>query len=184
MFSKKTQNLTNTPNTGNAQNAIGTLNKIMEIKLTKEQYENLLKLVYLGNWIVNSIRSGEEDDKRIEKYENIAQYIYSFSREEGLERYIEFDKQVNRFFPTREFEEDTDLERYRQEYDDEVFWQELIHRLAERDFIKEYGENTIKKMNWRERLEKEQPFIEKYGEEFEESGLMNLEILKKLNEML
>jgi len=56
--------------------------------------------------------------------------------------------------------------------------------LAERDFIKEYGENTIKKMNWRERLEKEQPFIEKYGEEFEESGLMNLEILKKLNEML
>jgi len=156
----------------------------MKIELTKEQYKNLIKLVYLGNWIVNSIRSGEEDDKRIEKYENIAQYIYSFSREEGLERYIEFDKQVNRFFPTREFEEDTDLERYRQEYDDEVFWQELIHRLAERDFIKEYGENTIKKMNWRERLEKEQPFIEKYGEEFEESGLMNLEILKKLNEML
>jgi len=44
----------------------------MKIELTKEQYKNLIKLVYLGNWIVNSIRSGEEDDKRIEKYENIA----------------------------------------------------------------------------------------------------------------
>jgi hypothetical protein len=29
----------------------------MEIKLTSEQYENLLKIVYLGNWIVDAIRS-------------------------------------------------------------------------------------------------------------------------------
>jgi hypothetical protein len=29
----------------------------MEIKLTNEQYENLLKIVYLGNWIANAIRS-------------------------------------------------------------------------------------------------------------------------------
>jgi len=34
----------------------------MEIKLTKEQYENLLRLVYLGNWMINAIRSGTEDD--------------------------------------------------------------------------------------------------------------------------
>ena len=38
----------------------------MEIKLTKEQYENLIKLVYLGNWMINAIRSGAEGDEQIE----------------------------------------------------------------------------------------------------------------------
>jgi hypothetical protein len=151
----------------------------MEIKLTKEQYENLIKLVYLGNWMINAIRSGAEGDERIGKYDNIAQYIYSFAKDAGLEKYIEFDKEFNQFFSTREFEEDTDINQYIEEYDDELLWDELINRLARRDFIKEYGEETIKKMDWRERIEKEHPFIEKYAKEFEKHGIENLEIKEK-----
>ena len=77
----------------------------MKIKLTKKQYKNLLKLVYLGNWMVNSIRSGNEGDERIKKYDEIEQYIFSFAKEAGLKKYIEFDKEFNQFFPTPEFEE-------------------------------------------------------------------------------
>jgi hypothetical protein len=33
-------------------------------------------------------------------------------------------------------------------------------------------------MTWKERLEKEYPFIEKYEEEFEKYGIENLEIKK------
>jgi len=33
---------------------------MMEIKFTKKQYENLIKLVYLGNWMINGIRSTDE----------------------------------------------------------------------------------------------------------------------------
>jgi hypothetical protein len=39
-------------------------------------------------------------------------------------------------------------------------------------------------MNWRERIEKEDPFIEKYAREFEKNGIENLEILKKLEDIL
>jgi hypothetical protein len=153
----------------------------MEIKLTKEQYESLLKLVYLGNWMINAIRL---EDDRVKKYDEIEQYIFSFAKDAGLEKYIEFDKEYNKFFPTREFEEDPELERYREEYEDEVFWDELADRLGARDFIREYGMEAIEKMDPEERFIKEQEFIIKYEEEFEKNGLANLELLKKLSDIL
>ena len=156
----------------------------MEIKLTKEQYENLLKLVYLGNWMINAIRSGAEGDERIKKYDEIEQYIFSFAKEAGLEKYIEFDKRYNKFFPTREFDEDPEIEQYLEDYDNEVFWQELADRLGTRDFIRKYGKEAIEKMDQEERFLKEQEFIIKYEEEFEKNGLANLEILKRIDEIL
>ena len=156
----------------------------MEIKLTKEQYKNLLKLVYLGNWMINAIRSGTKGDERIKKYDEIEQYIFSFAKDAGLEKYIEYDEKLKKFFPTSEFEEDPEIEQYREDYEEEVFWQELADRLGTRDFIKEYGQEAIKKMSQKERFLKREEFIIKYEEEFEKNGLANLEILKKLDEVL
>jgi hypothetical protein len=151
----------------------------MEIKLTKEQYENLIKLVYLGNWMINAIRSGAEGDEQIEKYNEIEQYIFYFAKDVGLEKYIEFDKKYNKFFPTAEFEENPEIEQYRQDYDEEIFWQELADRLGSRDFIRKYGEEAIEKMDPEERFLKEQEFIIQYEEEFEKNGIENLELLRK-----
>ena len=148
----------------------------MKIELDKKQYENLIKLVYLGNWMVNAIRDGSPEDKEIERYNEIEQYIFSFAKNADLEKYIEFDDEVGQFFPTNSFEFETDVEQYRQEYNDETFWDELIDRLARRDFIKKYGEDTVRKMGWKELIEKEDPFIEKYSKEIEKNGLDNLEL--------
>jgi hypothetical protein len=156
----------------------------MEIKLTKEQYKNLLKLIYLGNWMVNAIRSGADGDEQIEKYNDIEQHIFSFAKDAGLEKYIEFDEKYNKFFPTIEFEEDPEIEKYRQDYDDEIFWQELADRLGTRDFIREYGEEVIEKMDQEERFIKLQEFIVKYEEEFEKNGIENLEVLKRIDDIL
>lgn len=146
---------------------------MVEIKLTKKEYGDLLDLVYLGEWMINGIRlHGEE----IQKYENILQHIYSHAGDAGLKNLIEFIEEHNEFSPTKEFEEDLEINQYMDEYDDENFWDELVDRLARRDFIKEYGEDAVKKMSWDERIEKEHPFIEKYEEEFEEDGIENLKI--------
>jgi len=146
---------------------------MIEIKFTKEQYRNLVDLVYLGNWMVNAIR---ETGKQIQKYEDVEQHIYSYTKEGGLENLIEFDDKLSEFFPSREFEEETDVEKFRVEYNDEIFWDELIDRLARRDFIMEYGEDDIREMTWKERTEKEYPFLEKYKEKFVKYGIKNLEI--------
>ena len=147
---------------------------MIKIEFTKAQYENLIKLVYLGNWMINAIRT----DDIVKKYDDVEQHIYSFAKDVGLDKYIEFDSELNKFFPTKELEEDEEMEKYREEYDDEIFWDEITDRLAGRDFIRKYGENAIKKMTRKERSEKEYPFIEKYEKEFAKYGIENLEIKK------
>jgi len=145
----------------------------MEIEFTKEQYDSLIKLVYLGNWMINSIRDG---GKEIKKYDEIEQYIYSFAKEFGFENLIEYDAQIRQYFPTWELDDNPEVEPYRQDYENEVFWDELTDRLARRDFIKKYGERTVKGMTAEERMEKEQPFIEQYEKEFYKHGVDRLEI--------
>ena len=77
----------------------------MKIELTKEQYENLLEVVYLGNWMINAIRSGNKGDERIEKYDDIEQYILSFAKDFRLANFVEYNEELKQFFHTREFEE-------------------------------------------------------------------------------
>lgn len=138
-----------------------------EIKLTKQQYEDLVKLVYLGTWMVNSIRT----DDVVEKYEKLEQYILSFVNIFGCGKFIEYDAKSKSYFHNVDFEEDEELERYRDEYDDYCFWDGLVDRLARRDFIKTYGEDAIKCMDWKERYQKEEPFIEKYSREVSGHGI-------------
>lgn len=141
----------------------------MEIKFTKEQYKNLIKLVYLGNWMANAIRT----DDRIREFDDLEQYIYSCCKDSAIQKYIEYDNKLKKFFVREELEE---IDQYIDDYDDYNFWDELIFRLARRDLLKEYGENAVRKMSWEELLEKEAPFLEKYGEEFEKYGIERLEI--------
>lgn len=147
----------------------------MKIDFTKSQYEDLLKVVCLGVWMINSHRT----EDIVDKYEELEEYLLSFSADFGTERFAEFDEELKRFFPTREFEEDTDIERFREEYDDNTFWDELIYRLARRDLIRTYGEAGVFTMTTDELIEKEQPFIDKYEEEFERNGIDNLEIKER-----
>ncbi|MDO8592684.1 MAG: hypothetical protein Q7R92_02845 [bacterium] len=148
----------------------------MKINLTKNQYLALMKSVYLGNWLANASRlQGEQ----IKEYEEIEDYIFSFAKEFGYNRYVDHEsKDGDRYFPTRYFEEETDVEILREDYDNETFWQEAADRFGDRDFIKKYGEETIKKMDREERFIKIMECQEKYEKEFEENGIERMEIIK------
>lgn len=147
----------------------------MKIGFTKEQFENLMKLVYLGNWMVNANRT----DDTIKKYEELENYIFSFAKDFELEKYVDDeDAEKGKFFPTRVFEEETDVDEIRDEYDDETFWTELPDRLGERDFFKKYPEKEAEKMTRDERFLKMQECIIKWEEELEENGIDRMEIKK------
>lgn len=148
----------------------------MKIEFTKEQFENLMKLVYLGNWMANASRT----DDTIEKYENIEDYVFSHAKDFGLEKYVDDeDAKDGKFYPTRFFEEETDVDDLRDEYEDETFWSELPDRLGERDFFKKYSQEEIEKMSRDERFLKVQECIIKWEEELENNGIDRLEINEK-----
>ena len=147
----------------------------MQIEFTKEQFENLMKLVYLGNWMANAHRT----DDIIEKYEDLESYVFSFAKDFGLEKYVDDeDADKGKFFPTRFFEEKTDINELHDEYDDENFWTELPDRLGERDFFRKYPQKEREKMTQEERFLKMQECIIKWEDELEDNGIERLEIKK------
>lgn len=149
----------------------------MKINFTKKQYLALLKLAYLGNWLANASRL---PDEQIKEYEEAEDYIFSFTKEFGYDRYVDHEPEDGgKYYPTRYFEEETDVEILREDYNNETFWEEAADRFGDRDFIKKYGKEKIKKMDRDERFIKRMECEEKYEKEFEENGIDNFEIIKK-----
>lgn len=135
-----------------------------------------MKLVYLGNWLANANRTSDA----VKEYEEMEDYIFSFAPKFGLEKYMSNEPDDGeRFFPTRDFEEETDVQDLIEDYDNETFWDEAVDRFGERDFFKKYSKEKIEKMDRDERFVKRMECQEKYEDEFEENGIDNFEIIKK-----
>lgn len=156
------------------------VNKKQSIEFTNEQFENLLKMVYLGNWMANACRDGSKKDPNIEKYEKIEDYIFSLAPKFGLEKYVDHEESDgDKYYPTRFFEEKTDINSLHEEYDKSTFWDELPDRLGDRDFCEKYTEKEIKEMSREERFIKRCECSEPYEDEVCERGIERLRIVKK-----
>jgi len=149
----------------------------MNIEFTLEQFERLLKAVYLGNWLANSIHDGSREDPFDEELEGIEDYVFSLAKDFGLEKLIEYDKEHKRYFPTNKF--DDLMQEYIEDYDEDCFWDELFWRMSERDFNRAYAEDEVSKMELKEIFEKEEPFRQKWDNEIDTYGLNRLEVQER-----
>lgn len=145
--------------------------KKVTLEIAEDQYDVLLKLVYLGKWMYNSHKT--KPDKEVDEIE---QMIFSLASKFSLSELIQYDNKAKLFLPTRTLEDQ--IHFLVDDYEDFVFWDELVHRFARRDFEEKYGEEIISKMDIRQRLKHEQVFIDKYGKEFEKNGIENLGLKK------
>lgn len=149
--------------------------QVKNVVFTAGQYENLIKLVYLGNWLVNAIRSGTKEEPRLEKFDNLEDYILSLAKEFDLENLVDYDKKYG-YSASNKLAEG-EVREYIDDYDDDCFWEELKDRLVQRDFVKMYGQEAVAKMDWQEKFKKQEPFEEKYAKEFEDYGLERLQVI-------
>jgi hypothetical protein len=142
----------------------------VQISLTKEQYKTLVELVDLGQWMANATRT-----KRIKKYDDMEQLVFSFAKQAGLQDCVDYDDELKMYFLLREFEEST-IFPLKEEYDDCTFWEELAHRLADRDMLKQFGERELVRMPRDEMNKVRDALIGKYENESVEHGIDRLEI--------
>lgn len=144
----------------------------MEIKFTKDQYAQLMRLVYLGNWVVNGYHTDDID----EGSDALEDYIYSKARDLGLEKTIYYDEDQNAWYPKSSTEDEwlADLD----EYKNDAFWDELEYRLADRDLVARYGENAVEGMSSEERQDTERQLVDNYYEEFQKNGLKNFVLMR------
>jgi hypothetical protein len=139
--------------------------KKVNLELSSDQYKELIKLVYIGDWVIDEPENMVLND--------LVQVVFSKAKDAGHESLIEFDKEMNLYMPSQAF--DDEVVEIVDDYEEECFWDHLIYRMADKDLVAKMGDKADKLTN-EERIDLIDPISEKYVKEFEENGIDNLVI--------
>jgi hypothetical protein len=147
----------------------------MEVKLNleQEQFRSLLEIVYLGNWMINSIRT-----PAIAEYAELSEMFFAAAKNFELDELARHLPKSDTWHASQAMHDS--VEHFVSEYEDEVFWTELVDSLATRDLDRMLGEDTVDDLDDDEYDLKRRKFEKKYWDEFTENGVDNL-FLKDLN---
>lgn len=145
----------------------------MKIDLTKKQYNDLLKLVYLGNWMINSYRTDDAE----ERFEELESHIFSFAEAFGNRADVDYSEASKKYQPSKSLEEKCD--DYISEYDNDTFWEDLTDRLAWRDLRDRLGTQQLEQMEMEQVFEQLVPIQNQYSDEFEANGIDNIHVVKQ-----
>ena len=131
----------------------------MQIELTQAEFRNLLDMVYIGNWVLNSTR-GED---RFQVYDDLESKLFALSREHGMK--VLAQDWEGTVVPSQAYAEGGIHEAIAF-YEDNVFYQILAEELSHRDM--DYAQ--INDDNYDEIISR----MDKYMSEFQASGVVHL----------
>jgi hypothetical protein len=146
----------------------------MKIEITKEEYRTLLDVLHIADWVLHAYKTEEGPDT--EEFRNLEQKFLAMAKEMGFEPFVEYDPEMQKYFPSREYEETSSVMDAIVDYDNECFWDEFTERLASRDLNLQEGRDKVMAMDFEERLIKTEALREKYAKEFERQGLSRVVI--------
>lgn len=139
----------------------------MKINLTKREYRSLMDVLYIADWVMSAF--GETGNNKPDPHDQLEQKLLSYAKDFGFDDYVQQDKSAGRYYPTRLFEDETMATEIIDQYDENTFWDELAHRLAQRDIKLKYGDMA--------QVYEEMSIIEDaYNEKFEETGLLTVRV--------
>ena len=134
----------------------------MNIELSSKEFRHLLDMVYIGNWVLNSLRGND----RFEEYDHVASKIFANCAK--LKKFHSlFEIAPNQILPSQAFMEGG-IHDAICEYEDTIFYEILAEELARKDMESE----SINNDNIAELLER----IEDYITEFEQNGMDNISL--------
>lgn len=131
----------------------------MQIELTTKEFRRLLDMVYIGNWVLNSLRG----DDRFRDYDNLESKLFGLCRGNGMSALVEDDHGI--CLPSQAYAEGG-IHEVISYYEDNVFYEILAEELSRRDM--DYAEITDE--NYDEILTR----MDRYMNEFQLSGLDHL----------
>ncbi len=133
----------------------------MDIELTKREFRHLLDLVYIGNWILNSVRG----NKRFEDYDLLQEKFFALAAQNGLSQLSQ--SFMGHVFPSAAYEEGG-IHDAIADYEDAVFFDILAEELARRDMNTEkLNPDDISELTAR---------MDNYMNEFEVNGVDNISL--------
>ena len=131
----------------------------MQIELSKKEFRNLLDMVYIGNWVLNSTR-GED---RFQIYDDLESKLFALAREQGMKVLAQTIQGT--VVPSKAYTEGGIHEAIAY-YEDNVFYEILAEELSRRDM----NYPDITQENYEEIISR----MDRYMSEFELSGVDHL----------
>ena len=133
----------------------------MTLELTDNEFRRLLDLVYVGNWVMNSMRG----ENRIQAYDDVESKCFSYCLKTGM--YSLFELVDGEVVPSAGFEEGG-IQEAILDYEDGIFFDILAEELARRDLAMGPGESGGNgELTQR---------MQEYMDEFEKNGLNNVTV--------
>ncbi len=150
----------------------------MNIEISTKEYRDMLDILHIADVVMSGHR--REEDKRTDRHRALIQKLYALAQGEGLDRLIRYNKNTNTYSPTSDFEESTVAHVVIHEFEDHLFWDELISRLSVRDAAQIAGGiDRLNAMSDSDRQHVEGPIRQRYIEEFAMNGVANLAVIER-----
>ena len=150
----------------------------MKVSFTAKEYRQILELVHLGMWAVTGYQG--EETPAAKRYFDLDQKLLSLAVEAGCADLVE-KREDGSLQPAAKLSEDDRVRELQSEFQNDVFWHELVARLADRDLAGQEGRRTIdtpgveRPPTADEKLKK---IEEGYWKEFEKNDLGNVVLLR------
>lgn len=150
----------------------------MKAAFTPKEYRQLLELVHLGMWAVTAYQG--EDTAAARRYYALDQRLMALATDFGCADLVEL-RPDGTLQPAPKLAEEERLRELQSEFQNDVFWHELVNRLADRDLAGEHSKRGMDTPGVEpppstdERLKQ---LEERYWAEFEKNDLANIVLLR------
>jgi len=150
----------------------------MKVSFTAKEYRQLLELVHLGMWTVTAYQG--EDTAAAKRYYALDQRLMEMATALGCADLVE-EREDGSLQPAPKLAEDDRVRDIQSEFQNDVFWHELVQRLADRDLAGEQTKRTMETPGVEpppSRDEQLKKIEDRYWAEFEKHDLARVVLLR------
>ncbi len=150
----------------------------MKAPFTAKEYRQLLELVHLGMWAVTAYQG--EDTAAAKRYYDIDQKLLELATPMGCADLVEAMDDGS-LQPAAKLAEDERVRAIQSEFQNDVFWHELVTRLADRDLAGDQAKRALETPGvdpTPSREDQLKKLEDRLWAEFEKNDLANIVLLR------
>lgn len=151
----------------------------MHLRLSEDELATLIDMVSLAAEI-SSLNQKPGSEEQAAAFESLEDKILERARSQGFSDIIEIDPERDKHRVTSAYQDSSYVQECIDEMRNEIFWDELSFRLAERDLIKSIGEDEYLSLTDEKRAEILTPKQKIYWERFASEGLNHVHLVAPL----
>lgn len=145
----------------------------MHLRFSEDEFGTLIEMISLAAEIA-SLNQKPGTENHLERFANLEDKILARGCSQGYSEIIEVDPETQQHRVTANYLASSYIQDCIDEMRNEVFWEELSFRLAEKEIIHKLGENTYLTLSEKDKIAQVSPRQKEYWEGFAQNGLKHV----------